>query len=86
MRRYFISMAAAAAIPLCLMSAPGAVAMTVGTASGVQQGLAETSAVEKVVRVCRHRFFTSRRECFVDRSRPPTVCHRIRGTNRLDCY
>jgi len=39
-----------------------------------------------VVRVCRHRFFTSKRECYVDRSRPPTVCHRIRGTNRMDCY
>jgi thermostable 8-oxoguanine DNA glycosylase len=86
MRRYFLSMAAAAAIPLCVLSATSAVAMTVGTAAGVQQGLAETNQVEKVVRVCRHRFFTSRRECFVDRSRPPTVCHRIRGTNRMDCY
>ena len=86
MRRYFTSMAAAAAISFSLLPASGAIAMTVGTASGVQQGLAETNAVEKVVRVCRHRFFTSRRECFVDRSRPPTVCHRIRGTNRLDCY
>ena len=84
MRRYFTSMAVAAAISLSL--APSAIAMTVGTASGIQQGLAETNAVEQVVRVCRHRLFTSRRECFVDRSRPPTVCHRIRGTNRLDCY
>ena len=84
MRRYFTSMAVAAAISLSL--APSAIAMTVGTASGIQQGLAKTNAVEQVVRVCRHRFFTSRRECFVDRSRPPTVCHRIRGTNRLDCY
>jgi hypothetical protein len=79
-------MAVVAAIPFSLLSAPSAIAMTVGTASGIQQGLAQTSAVERVVRVCRHRFFTSRRECFVDRSRPPTVCHRIRGTNRLDCY
>ena len=77
-------MAVAAAISLSL--APSAIAMTVGTASGIQQDLAETNAVEQVVRVCRHRLFTSRRECFVDRSRPPTVCHRIRGTNRLDCY
>jgi hypothetical protein len=85
MQRSFSAMAIAAAISF---TAPpvSAIAMTVGTASGVQQGLAETNAVEKVVRVCRHRFFTSRRECFVDRSRPPTVCHRIRGTNRLDCY
>ena len=86
MRRHFASMAAAAAISFTLLLAPGAIAMTVGTTSGIQQGLAETNAVEQVVRVCRHRLFTSRRECFVDRSRPPTVCHRIRGTNRLDCY
>jgi hypothetical protein len=86
MERYLTSMAVAAAISFSLLSASGAIAMTVGTASGVQQGLAETNAIEKVVRVCRHRFFTSRRECFVDRSRPPTVCHRIRGTNRMDCY
>ena len=86
MPRYFVLMAAAAAIPVCLLLAPAAIAMTAGTASGIQQGLAKTSAVAQVVRVCRHRFFTSRRECFVDRSRPPTVCHRIRGTNRLDCY
>jgi len=86
MRQYFTGIAAAAAVSFSLLPAPGATAMTVGTASGIQQGLAKTSAVEHVVRVCRHRFFTSRRECFVDRSRPPTVCHRIRGTNRLDCY
>jgi hypothetical protein len=86
MRRYFTSLAVAAAISFALLPASGAIAMTVGTASGIHQGLAKTNAVEQVVRVCRHRFFTSRRECFVDRSRPPTVCHRIRGTNRLDCY
>lgn len=86
MRRYFASMAGAATVLLSLSLAPGANAMTVGTALGIQQGLAKTSSIEQVVRVCRHRFFTSRRECFVDRSRPPTVCHRIRGTNRLDCY
>jgi hypothetical protein len=86
MRQYLATVAAAAAVWFSLLPAPSAIAMTVGTASGIQQGLAKTSAVEQVVRDCRHRFFTSRRECFVDRSRPPTVCHRIRGTNRLDCY
>jgi len=86
MQRYFTAMAVAAAISFSLLPASGAIAMTVGTASGIQQGLVQTNAVEQVVRVCRHRFFTSRRECYVDRSRPPTVCHRIRGTNRLDCY
>jgi hypothetical protein len=60
--------------------------MTIGTAAGIQDARAATSAVEPIVRVCRHRFLTSQRYCFVDRSRPPTVCHRIRGTNRFDCY
>ena len=79
-------MAVAAALSFSFLPATSAIAMTIGTASGIQQGLAETNAVEQVVRVCRHRMFTSRRECCVDRSRPPTVCHRVRGTNRLDCY
>jgi len=86
MRSYFASMAVAAAISVQLLFATGAIAMTVGTAPGIRQSLVDTSSVEKVVRVCRHRFFTSKRECYVDRSRPPTVCHRIRGTNRMDCY
>jgi hypothetical protein len=86
MRRYFAFMSAATIVSFTLLLAPGASAMTVGSASGIQQGLAETSAVEKVVRVCRHRFWTSRRECYVDRSRPPTVCHHIRSTSRRDCY
>ena len=86
MRRFSAPLAAAAIVSLPMLLAPGAGAMTVGTASGIQQGLAKTSAVESVVRVCRHRFFTSRRECFVDRSRPPTVCHHLRMTSRRDCY
>jgi len=86
MRRYFVFMTAAAAVSLSLMLTSGVGAMTVGTASGIQQGAATTSAVEQVVRVCRHRFFTSKRECYVDRSRPPTVCHHIRSTSRRDCY
>lgn len=86
MRRYFVFTAAALTISASVLFVPGAIAMTVGTASGIKESLAETSAVEKVVRVCRHRFFVSKRECYVDRSRPPTVCHRIRGTNRMDCY
>ena len=86
MRRFSAPLAAAAIVSLSMLLAPGAGAMTVGTASGVHEGLAKTSAVESVVRVCRHRFFTSRRECYVDRSRPPTVCHHIRSTSRRDCY
>jgi len=86
MRRLFTLAAAAASISLALLLAPGASAAPVGTVPGIKQGLAETSAVEKVVRVCRHEFWTSRRVCWTDRSRPPTVCHHIRSTSRRDCY
>jgi hypothetical protein len=86
MRRLLLLTAASAIISISTALPQAAAAMTPGAASGVQDALAATSAVESVVRVCRHRFFTSRRVCWIDRSRPPTVCHRIRGTNRLDCY
>jgi hypothetical protein len=86
MRRFSAPLAAAVIVSLSMLLAPGAAAMTVGTAPGIQQALAGISVVEPVVRVCRHRFFTSRRECFVDRSRPPTVCHHIRSSSRRDCY
>jgi hypothetical protein len=75
-----------AAVSLSLLLTAGASAVTVGTAQGVKRALAETSAVEKVVRVCRHRFWTSQRYCYTDRSRPPTVCHHLRNSSRRDCY
>ena len=87
MRRTFAFTAATvAALSLSLLLTTGASAVTVGTAPGVKRAAAETGAVEKVVRVCRHRFWTSARECFVDRSRPPTVCHHLRNSSRRDCY
>jgi hypothetical protein len=81
--RYVLSALAGAAF---LTFAPAADAMPVGSAVAVQQGAAETGMIEQVRRVCRRNIFTGRVRCWVDRSRPPTVCHRIRGTNRLDCY
>ena len=87
MRRTFAFLAAiTAAVSLSLLLTTGASAVTVGTASGVKRAAAETSAVEKVVRVCRHRFWTSQRYCYTDRSRPPTVCHHLRNSSRRDCY
>jgi hypothetical protein len=86
MRHYFAAIAAAAS--LCFL-APGAHAMTVGTAPGIQQSLAKTSVVEQVVRICHRNMRTGRRVCWIDRSQPPTVCHLIRerdGSRRLDCY
>lgn len=82
--RYLLSALATAAA--LVLFAPGAGAMTVGTAAGIQQGLAETSSIEQVRRVCTRNMFTGKVRCWTDRSRPPTVCHRIRGTNRIDCY
>jgi hypothetical protein len=86
MRRLSVLTAAVATVALSLLLTPGASAMPVGTAAGIQQGLAKTNVVEQVVRVCRHRFFTSRRYCFIDRSRPPTVCHHLTASSRRDCY
>jgi hypothetical protein len=81
--------ASAATVSFVLSFACGASAMTVGTTLGIQQGLVEASLVEKVVRICQHNVRTGRRVCWIDRSRPPTVCHVVRerdGTRRLDCY
>jgi hypothetical protein len=87
MRRSIAFMAAVvAAASFSLFVVSGANATTVGAASGIKQGVAETSAVQKVVRVCQHQMFTSRRVCWVDRSRPPTVCHHLRNSSRRDCY
>jgi hypothetical protein len=85
-RTIALTAAVVAAASLSLLFMSGANATTVGAASGLKQGLAEINAVEKVVRVCRHHMFSSRRTCFVDRSRPPTVCHHLRNSSRRDCY
>ena len=87
MRKYLF--AAAAAASLFVLPHSAANARPVGAALSIQQGLAETSLLEKVVRVCHHNVRTGQRRCWIDRSRPPTVCHVIRerdGTRRLDCY
>jgi hypothetical protein len=86
MQRLLATAAAAAVLSLSPVLMPDAAAITPGTAPGIRQGLANTSAIEKVVRVCRHNFWTSRRTCWVDRSRPPTVCHHLRNSSRRDCY
>jgi hypothetical protein len=89
MKNTLAALSAAAVVALLSMSAPAANAMPAGTALGIQQGLAATSLTQKVVRICHHNVRTGRRHCWIDRSRPPTVCHVVRernGTRRLDCY
>lgn len=87
MRRIlFVRLLLAGIVCIASVPVPPASAMTAGTAAGMAKAHTATAAVERVVRVCRHRFFTSRRVCFIDRSRPPTVCHHIRSTSRRDCY
>jgi len=63
MRRVLLSLSAASTILIAASTMPAG-AMTVGTAAGIRTGLAETSAVDQVVYVCRHRYFTSRRLCW----------------------
>ena len=82
-------LAASAALSLAVLLAPSAQAITAMTAPGIQNSIAATSMVESVVRVCQHDFWTSRRRCWIDRSRPPTVCHWVRdssGRMVRDCY
>ena len=78
---------AASAIASAVMLLPSVAGATqVGTAAGIQKSLRENNVVEQARRVCRHDFWTSRRVCWTDRSRPPTVCHHIRNSSRRDCY
>ncbi len=63
MRRALLSLTAASTILTGAVLMPAS-AMTVGTASGIRAGVAETSAVDQVVYVCRHQYFTSRRLCW----------------------
>jgi hypothetical protein len=84
MRRSIALAVTAASLFFVLVS--GVEAAPAGAASGLKQDAAEINAVQKVVRVCQHNMFNSRRFCYVDRSRPPTVCHHLRNSSRRDCY
>jgi hypothetical protein len=63
MRKVLLSLVAAAATTAAAALAP-AQAMTPGTASGIQAAFADTSLLDEVRYVCRHRFYTSRRVCW----------------------
>ncbi len=65
MRKTLLSMVAAAAIVSAASLAPTAAnAMTPGAAAGVLGALEETSLVDDVRYVCRHRGYSSRRVCW----------------------
>jgi hypothetical protein len=64
MRRILLSLTAASAIVSITALAASAGAMTVGIASGLRAALEETSVLDEVVYVCRHRYYTSRRVCW----------------------
>jgi hypothetical protein len=63
MRTTLLSLTAATAIATAAALSP-AQAMTVGTASGIEAALADTSVLDDVAYVCRHRFYSSRRVCW----------------------
>ena len=63
MRKVLLSLAAASAIVAAASVAPAS-AMTVGTASGIQAAIADTSMLDEVVYICRHRGYSSRRVCW----------------------
>ena len=64
MRRILLSLAAASAILSAAAALAPAGAMTVGTANGIQAAIDETSALDQVVYVCKHRYYNSRRVCW----------------------
>src|SRR5215212_10045463 len=63
MRKILLSLTAASAIVAAASVAPAS-AMTVGTASGIQAAIADTSVLDEVAYVCRHRGYSSRRVCW----------------------
>lgn len=63
MRKTLLSLTAATAIVAAASVAPAS-AMTVGTASGIQAAIADTSVLDEVAYVCRHRYYSSRRVCW----------------------
>jgi hypothetical protein len=63
MRKILLSLTAASAIVAAASVAPAS-AMTVGTAAGIQAALADTSVLDEVAYVCRHRGYSSRRVCW----------------------
>lgn len=63
MHKVLLSLAAASAIVAAASVAPAS-AMTVGTASGIHAAIADTSVLDEVAYVCRHRGYTSRRVCW----------------------
>lgn len=89
MKKHLATLAAVASLSGFAWLPLPATAMPVGAALSIQRGVAETTLTKPVVRICHNNVRTGQRRCWVDRSRPPTVCHVVRerdGTRRLDCY
>jgi hypothetical protein len=63
MRKVLLSLTAVSAFAVAAAATPAG-AMTVGTASVIQDALAGESLVQDAAYVCRHRFYTSRRVCY----------------------
>jgi hypothetical protein len=63
MRKLLLSLTAASAIMAAASVVPAS-AMTVGTAAGIQAAIADTSVLDEVAYVCRHRGYSSRRVCW----------------------
>jgi hypothetical protein len=63
MRKILLSLTAASAIVAAASVVPAS-AMTVGTAASIQAAIADTSVLDEVAYVCRHRGYSSRRVCW----------------------
>ncbi len=79
MRRFVIALAAVLGLASATAMAPsGASAMTAGTQAGVLAAIEDTSLVEDIRWVCRHRYYSSRRVCWWQ----PPRHHRYRHHHR----
>ncbi len=63
MRKILLTLGVASTIVAAASIVP-ANAMTIGTASGIQAAIADTSLLDEVAYVCRHRYYSSRRVCW----------------------
>jgi hypothetical protein len=63
MRKILLSLTAASAIVAAASVVPAS-AMTIGTAAGIQAAIADTTLLDEIAYVCRHRTYRTSRVCW----------------------
>ena len=63
MRKIVLSLAAVSAIAVGIVASPAA-AMPIGSATAIENAIADQALVEDAAYICRHRYYSSRRFCY----------------------